>query len=480
MDIRIRKVNEVFLSIECIPGIEMEIKEYFSFYAHNYKFMPKYRCGMWDGKIYLFKNGLLYVGLLEKLYEFAIENKYTINTLDEPLVSPINLSEYIEKLNLPFPPRDYQITSIYKTITEKRILLLSATGSGKSLYIYCMTRYLQSSGKKKGLLLVPTVSLVNQMYKDFDDYGWQPKKHCHMIYSGQEKSSNSFLDISTWQSIYKMPKRFFEKYDFLIIDECHQAKALSLVGIAEKCVNADYRIGTTGTLDGLEINKLTLEGLLGPVFKATSTSKLIEKGQLCKLKIECVVLKYPDNITKGLRGITYQDEMNFIISNQARNQFIKNLAGRLKNNTLILFQYVEKHGDQLFKILQELRGKKVFYVHGGTKPEIREEIRAITEVESNVIILASYGVYSTGINIKNLDNIIYASSSKSRIRNLQSIGRGLRLNKGKEFATLYDISDDLRYGRYINHTLKHMKDRVKIYSSEKFPFKIHQVTLTNP
>ena len=244
------------------------------------------------------------------------------------------------------------------------------------------------------------------------------------------------------------------------------------------CTESKYRIGCTGTLDGTQTHRLVLEGLFGPVYQSTTTSELIENKQLADFKIKCLILKYPDNVCKESRDWDYQSEMDYIVSNQKRNEFIRNLVLSLEGNTLILFQYVEKHGKGLFELIKEKAGKRhVFFVFGGTDVEVRESIRAITEKESNAIIVASYGVYSTGVNIRNLHNVIFASPSKSKIRNLQSIGRGLRIGENKKEATLFDIVDDLRIGKHVNYTLKHFIERVKIYEDEKFLYKFYNIEL---
>ena len=166
--------------------------------------------------------------------------------------------------------------------------------------------------------------------------------------------------------------------------------------------------------------------------------------------------------------------------NAQRNAFVKNLTLSLKGNSLVLFNLVEKHGKVLFKMIEAEKGnRKVFFVYGGTDVEVRESIRAITEEENDAIIVASYGTFSTGINIRNLHNVIFASPSKSRIRNLQSIGRGLRKGDNKESAVLFDISDDFRVGKFTNFTLKHFVERVKIYEDEKFTYKFYNIELKN-
>jgi superfamily II DNA or RNA helicase len=316
------------------------------------------------------------------------------------------------------------------------------------------------------------------MYSDFESYGYDSEEHCHRQYSGKEKHTNKFLTITTWQSIYKNEPEYFEQFDFVLGDEAHQFKAKSLTGILSACTNARYRIGTTGTLDGTQTHRLVLEGLFGPVFKATSTAELIEKGQLASFKIKCLVLKHPKEACTLSKKWKYNDEMNYLVQCKSRNLFIKNLTLSLEGNTLVLFQFVEKHGKDLYQMIKEGAGKRhVFFVYGGTDVEVRESVRAITEKEKDAIIVASYGTFSTGVNIRNLHNVIFASPSKSRVRNLQSIGRGLRLGENKSEATLFDIADDLRTGKDSNFTLQHFIERVKIYDDEKFEYKFYNIEL---
>ena len=191
------------------------------------------------------------------------------------------------------------------------------------------------------------------------------------------------------------------------------------------------------------------------------------------------MLKYNDQTRKEMNRANYQDEIEFLISNEKRNNFIKNLAISRKGNTLVLFQMVEKHGDLLYNMIRDEveDDRHIFFVHGGVDADQREEVRRITEGERSAIIVASYGTFSTGVNIRNLHNIIFASPSKSRVRNLQSIGRGLRKSDTKESATLYDISDDLTYKSWNNHTLKHFAVRVKTYNEEEFEYKIYKINL---
>ena len=171
--------------------------------------------------------------------------------------------------------------------------------------------------------------------------------------------------------------------------------------------------------------------------------------------------------------------MDYIVSCEQRNKFIRNLILSLKGNTLLLFQYIEKHGRILYNDMQKeiQEGRPVYFVHGGVEGEDRENIRRLVEMDQNAVIIASYGTFSTCINIRNLHNIIFASPSKSRIRNLQSIGRGLRLGENKEECTLFDIADDMSMNSKKNHTLMHFIERMKIYNEEKFENKIYTVKL---
>ena len=476
--ITITKVDEVYNKITCEPGIAYELNEYFTFEVPGAKFMPAVRNKFWDGKIRLYNvmSGYLYAGLNDKIEEFAKSRNYEIEYASDFSDAEFSLkeaNEFIDSLNIPdkFERRDYQVKAFAHAIRKNRVLLLSPTASGKSFIIYLLTRYYNA----RTLIIVPTTSLVSQLSSDFADYGFVSDTNVHRIYAGQDKQTDKPITISTWQSIYKMDKKYFEQFDVVIGDEAHLFKAKSLTSIMSKLNNCKHRFGFTGTLDGTETHELVLRGLFGNVERVVSTSDLIDQEYLSKFKIKIIVLKYSDETKGAQKGNDYQDEMDFIVRNQARNNFIKNLTLSLEGNTLLLFQYVEKHG----KILYDLMGKerKVYLVHGGVEADDRERIRKLVEESSSSIIVASYGTFSTGINIRNLHNIVFASPSKSKIRNLQSIGRGLRKSDSKDCATLYDIADDLTWKTKKNFTLLHLAERVKIYNEEGFDYKIYPVAL---
>ena len=480
----ISKKNEVYVRVETEPNIARELSDFFTFEVPGARFMPSYKKRIWDGKIRLYNqmNGEVYLGLIPYIQEFAklndidIEYKGDVNATQSSFthgvckgfirnIKPKSNGKSIEL-------RDYQTDAVVHAIRNNRSLLLSPTASGKSLIIYLLSRWYESN---RILILVPTTSLVEQMYTDFLDYGYLESK-MQKIYQGYTKDISSEVTISTWQSLYKMPRKFFEQFGCILGDEVHLFKAKSLTNIMNKMHMTKYRHGFTGTLDGTQTHRLILEGLFGSVNKVTSTKELMEKKTLAKLKIKCIVLQYPDADCKFMKDQNYQDEVDLIVRDERRNKFILNLTTHLKGNTLVLFQFVEKHGAVLYDMMKDLN-RKVFYVHGGTDTQTREEIREITENEKNAIIVASYGTFSTGINIRALHNIIFASPSKSKIRNLQSIGRGLRTNINKNQCTLFDISDDMQYKKHINYTLRHLYERVKIYNQEKFNYKLYKIDL---
>ena len=483
----IDKKNEIYLKIEADADIRRELGEYFTFEVPGFKFMPQYRNRVWDGKIRLFSyaTGQIYAGLYPYIVDWCNKNDVQIvdgTKIQDVTVNDEDVTRFLKALKIPLEIRDYQREAFVHSIKKSRCLLLSPTASGKSLIVYLMLIYnllrLKEKKQDKILIIVPTTSLVEQLYKDFKDYGYNSDRNVHRIYQGHDKETNKRVVISTWQSVYNLPKKWFQQFGMVIGDEAHLFKAVSLTKIMTKLTNCKYRVGLTGTLDGTKTHKLVLEGLFGTVNKVVSTSELQEKKQLADLKIFCLILQHDKQAREFLYSKTYQEEMDYLVKSEKRNRYIRNLCLSLQGNTLCLFQYVEKHGMELKKLIEEKSdGRKIFYVHGGVEADEREKIRFITEKSDDAIIVASYGTFSTGINIRNLHNIVFSSPSKSRIRNLQSIGRGLRLKDNKSNATLYDIADDLTHKEKENYTLSHFRERINIYNEEDFNYEIHNVEL---
>ena len=487
--IHIFKLNEVYLHIECDnDGMCRALVDYFTFEVPGHKFMPAYRNKVWDGKIRLFsqKTGQIYVGLLSYIKEFCerndIECVVAKDVDDSDSLDIKKVTDFVKSLKpkskgKELELRDYQLNAIQYALSNHRGMLVSPTASGKSLIIYALIRFYHYLLKdKKILILVPTTSLVEQMYSDFIDYGWNDK-YLHRIYQGHEKETDKPVIISTWQSLFKLDKKYFEKFGCVIGDEAHLFKSKSLTTIMTKLIDCKYRFGMTGTLDGTQTHRLVLEGLFGKVEKVTTTKELMDKDTLAELKIKCIVLKHKEEDCKVVKDLKYSEELQYIVSHKTRNDFITTLCDKLNGNTLCLYQLVEKHGVVLYNAMKDL-DRKVFFIHGGTDTDTREQIREITEKETNAIIVASYGTFSTGINIRNLHNVVFASPSKSRIRVLQSLGRGLRrTTMGQLHTTLIDIADDFTYKDKKNFTLNHFLERINIYNEEEFDYEINKVRI---
>ena len=487
-DLIISKKNEVYLNVETDKGIARELSDFFTFEVPGAKFMPQYRSRMWDGKIRLFsmQTGEIYFGLLSYIEEFAkrneIEIEYKEGVKNGDTTESDVVREFIQRVRprargADIQVRDYQFDAILHAIRNDRCLLLSPTASGKSLIIYILSVWYAMKTEQNILILVPTTSLVEQMHSDFIDYGFN-ESMMQKIYQGYSKNITKPITISTWQSVYKMQKKWFEQFGCIMGDEVHIFKSKSLTGIMNKMTLCKYRHGFTGTLDGTQTHRLVLEGLFGSVNKVTTTKELMDSDTLAKLKVECIVLRYPDADCKYMKDLSYQDEVDLIVRDERRNKFIIDLTKHLTGNTLVLFQFVEKHGDVLHTMMKDtLSNRKVFYVYGGTDTATREEIRAITEKETDAVIVASYGTFSTGINIRNLHNIVFSSPSKSRIRVLQSVGRALRLGDNKDAARLVDIADDFTHKGKQNFTLRHFMERINIYNEEEFDYDIKQISI---
>ena len=475
-------------------GSLMDLSEHFTFFAEGYKFMPSFRNKMWDGKIRLFdqRTCTLPYGLLGEVIEFAKKRGYSYE-IDSSLYTyrPTReeVTSYINDLKLTsrgekIVPHDYQYDAVCSALTCGRMLIISPTGSGKSLIIYLMMRWFLEHHEESACIIVPTTSLVEQLSKDFADYSsaddtFDADILVHKIYSGKEKvSPTARVTITTWQSAITCQPSWFLKYGMVVGDEAHLFKAKSLNKIMSMASQAYIRAGTTGTLDGIACNERVLVGNFGPVYRVTTTKDLIKNKTLSELKINCIILDYDDALKKVVSKLDYASEINVVIEHSQRNRFITNLASTQRGNTLVLFNFVEKHGKPLYALIKEAaKDRNVYYVSGETPVADREEIRGAVEKDNGAIIVASSATYSTGINIRNLHNIIFAAPTKSQIKILQSIGRGLRIADSGQHTTVYDIADDFSWKKKKNYGLKHAAERVSIYTKEDFDIKIYKVKI---
>jgi superfamily II DNA or RNA helicase len=498
-DLKIKKKNETYLYIDCDRGIAQELSDHFSFFVEGYKYMPKFRAGLFDGKIRLFnlQTSSIYAGLYPDIIEFCKAQNYTHELIDSPAyglpgsienVTPDDIKSFADTLDIhsrgeKIEYRDYQLNAIFHALKYKRKTILSPTGSGKSAIQYFIARYLTEQDLKV-LIVVPTTQLVHQMYSDFEDYSsedeWVAKDNVTKIMAGYEKSAKSPITVSTWQSISKLPAPWFNQYDAILIDECHLAKGKEISGILEKATDVSYRLGFTGSLDRSKTNQLVIRGIFGDVIKVSTTKKLMDDGHLTPINIKAIVLKYNKD-TKALlaKNKDYKKEVDFLVAHDRRNKFIRNLALSLEGNVLLLYTYVESHGEVLYNMIKEKAGdRKIFFVHGGVDSTERDEIREIMENNNNCILIGSVGTVSTGVNIRQIHHAIFASPTKSAIRVIQSIGRGLRLSKGKKEFVLYDIADALNVSKTKrNFTYGHFIERLSIYTEQQFDYNIVELDI---
>ncbi|USV40876.1 DNA helicase [Xanthomonas phage BUDD] len=489
-DIKLHYKNELHVTLDCPVGISYEVSEAFAFFVNGYKFMPAFKAGRWDGKVRLYniKDRNFYIGLLPKLFEWAEENGYTIeyaNPADFARQYPTINEESWNELKKcgKFEPKWYQKDAVFSAINQNKTLILSPTGSGKSYIQYLITRYLLAHTDGKILMTVPSTSLVEQMYSDFKDYvadDWDVEANVHRIYSGKEKYTEHRVVISTWQSAIKLPKAWFQAFGAYICDEAHGADAKSISQIIDQLGHAPFRLGLTGTLDGTKMHELDMQARFGSIIRVASTKDLQDGGDLAPLSIECLQLRYGKDDVALVKNMDYDGEIKFLVSHPKRNYLLAKTALAQKGNTLMLFNYVAKHGKVLYELLKpmcEANGKKLYFISGSTAVDDREQIRQILEKENNAILLASYGTLAVGVNVKNLHNLIFCHPIKAVIRTLQSIGRILRTAEGKQDVKLIDIADDLSYNtrsgvKKQNTILRHFLERLKIYVGEKWKYKI--------
>jgi superfamily II DNA or RNA helicase len=494
--IKVEHINSVHMKVSADSGTLMEISEYFSFRPEGYQFSPKYKARVWDGIIRLFQpmRPKLYVGLYPHLKKFCDDRGYTLQAPEHISTDEVFDDNYPEQLakeiNCKYIPRDYHNEYVLNALRRRRSLSLSPTSSGKSLIIYLIQQHYYQTFGHRTLIIVPTISLVHQMAGDFMDYGCD-ESIIYRIQGGIDKNTKAPIVISTWQSLIKQPKEWFDQFRVVLGDEAHTFQAKSLTTIMEKLTDCEYRHGFTGTLKSSEskTHRMVLEGCFGEVKRFVNTKNLMDEGTVADFKVKAIVLSHDNDTRKNFKQAInkikegskkWPAEREFIVNHEKRNKFIANLVHSLKGqNNLILFDLVEKHGKVLEPLLQK-EGRQLHFIYGGTKGDERERIRHLVEndAEKRHDILASYGVFSTGVNLRRLDNVIFASGSKSEIKVLQSIGRTLRKADDSTEAVLYDIADDLSVGEsFENYTLKHFKKRIEIYGSEQFKFKIYTIEI---
>lgn len=503
VNVYIEKLNDVWCQLRSDSnGILRSIYDRFTVDSGANTFVKK-KNPYWDGNLHLFRsyNQTMYIGLIPELIEYLYEefgndvsvhydkenfygHEYALEAKDvNKIIADLN----IHSSGVGITPRDHQLSALYHCLRDaSRSIIISPTGSGKSYIIYVLIRFLQAMGLNV-LLIVPNLSLIQQMFNDFKDYSsaekdWNPHKQISIL-TGGNKTPSTNITLANWQAIYKLGENFFAQYGGVIVDEVHLASADSLKGIMEKCVNAKYRYGFTGTLQETKTHTSIIQGLFGPAIQFTTSRELQDKGVLSNLDIKVVFLQYNKDSRRAVANMTYHEELDYVSTHQSKKQFILALANKIKGNVLILVNFVDKHAKPLYNGLVKNTNKRIFFISAATAPEERERIRQEMEEYNDCILVATYGTCSTGINIKNLHHIIFGSAFKSKIRVLQSIGRELRVLKGKDKAILWDLVDDLALVRHfrsgkkqvkLNYLMRHAQKRLQTYRDEEFPYEVMQ------
>jgi len=479
-------------------GIYNDLNNHLSFLAPNYKYNPKYKKGVWDGYIRLVTKGRVGVGLWPRVQEICKTYGHTLEVVPSPVhgcpldkdsVHPSAFVDFIKTLSLPHVPHDFQYKTALDSIRDRRKLIISPTGSGKSLIAYMLTRWVVDKQHGKVLVVVPSINLLNQIVNDFAEYGYDIGNHVLKIHDENDSHTVEYADVvvTTWQSVYRRPQEWFAPFTCVIGDEAHSFQAKSLHTLMSKCGNAMYRFGLTGTLDGTKVHQLVLESMFGPVTHTSSTKELQDRSILAPCEIKVLLVHHTDEHKRQCENMirmqklehtkakAYRLQLEFIAQIEARNKLIANLANDISGKTIILFRF-KQHGKTIRQLLEDTTDRNVYYFDGTVESSKRESMRQQIEADPTALVVASYGTFSAGINIKTIDSVIFASPYKSTIKVLQSIGRALRYVEGKS-ATVYDIVDDLSNDDQSNYAIQHGISRNQIYNKQQFPVTHYEVNL---
>lgn len=427
----------------------------------------------WDGYVRLFNtdNKTFDIGLIPYVHHLLKTEGIPSRIIGD--LKPRNVSEqdivgFVSKIKMQiggkdFDPRYYQTDAIQKAISDRRVTIISPTASGKTAIMYVITRILQQVIKsRKILIIVPSIDLIQQAEGDFRSYtgdSWSFDRNVHVL-RGPHKATDKPITIATWQSLQNEPKAFFDPFTAVIADEAHGAKAKSMVYILESLVNADDRIGLTGTMGDEVHNRLQIIGLLGPTFQKVTTRELIDQGYLSQFRVKQLHLSHTSLPEAMFVGQEFPFVQNALLKDDKRNRFLVSLIKSLNKNTLVLSTRLEHLMDLRDRL--EGSGKEVYYQDKDTPDDLRMHIRKRANEGTNIVVLATYRTFATGISINNLHGAILAGPMKAKITTLQAIGRLLRLADDGKPATLFDLVDDVRFFR------KQGEKRRVIYESERF------------
>jgi superfamily II DNA or RNA helicase len=414
----------------------------------------------------------LLFSILEFLQSQDIQFNIELTDKFRDVITIPALKEELIKLNL--DPRDYQEESVLAAIKNKSGVIVLPTSAGKTLVIALLVKSIQAQHDCKTLILVPDIQLVAQTYSDFLEYGI-PGEEITKWTGSIEPNKNAKIVISNAQILLseKQDLSLLKDIKLLVIDEVHKIRYGNKINKVVEQIPALFRYGLTGTLPDNKIDQWNIFGKIGKVIYFKQSIDLREQKYISQVHVAALKLNYnnvPQFTTPSMYNPTagYEEEITWLQTNKFRNDIITKLVNKQDKNTLIMVDRIA-HGEELLRVLQENTNKAVHFVHGAVEIEEREMIRKLMEEQDNVACIAISKIFSTGINIKNLHNIIFAAIGKARIKIIQSIGRSLRKHASKKRATIFDIWDNLRYGN------KHVTERLALYDREQIPYSITEL-----
>jgi len=488
------KLNESFFSLEASPEELQPIIRRLRVDLPNAYFDPLVRRGIKKSYVEFYhvhdKKLIVSSGLIPFL------KQYNVNYNKESDFTETDIDEYLKSVNLPFEPYDYQLKALYDSVLNKQQINLMCTGSGKSLTISLIADFFRKNNLK-GLLIVPNINLLTQFKNDILQYNLNDLYEDTHVIGGENKIKhfNKGLTISTYQSLMNFKEKLHE-LDYVLCDEAHRAKGEQIQDITNKSINASYRLGFTGTLPDVAVDRMSLFCLFGAPVTYIKTNGLVKLGLATPVNINVIKFQYsPDDKALFRHTGNYTKQLQFIKEHENRTLFISKLSLNLSGNSLVLFQHKD-HGKTIFQKIMNIKypdvqvqnkditGKKsfefqkkygVYFINGEIEGKTREDIRNILEIDKNSILVAGYQVLSTGVNIKNLHNLIFASPMKSFTTISQSIGRGVRQHVSKDVFNVFDLADEFTpKGTF----MKQLNQRVQMsYNTEDFPIVYKNVNI---
>ena len=490
-DLKILHYNETYVRIEALSPILIEIYNHFKFYTKNYRFHPKYKAGLWDGTISIFKmkDKLLLKGLLPDLIQWAEHNQYSYDLseraqqgLSDYNIDDEKVNQLYEKLNGPFEPLDSQVDAVKHCINNGRAIILAPTSNGKSYIIHALAAF-HAMQKQRVLVMIDRSQLIEQLRENLrDEYLGGEQFNYVTVYDKLGVPDDCDVYFTTWQSCVDNTQKWFDQFDVIIADEVHKFKADSLKKIFEKLGHVSIRYGFTATLDNdSQTDRLTIKGMFGTPHRVATIKELIEQGVVARPIVTAIILEYPDTVRREFARRKFETpqakfaaEVKLSEEYEPRNAFIGKMDKHLDGNTLVAFKHHD-HGQRLLNYLRD----DAFFVNSTVKLKKRLDISKQIDEMKNSTAAVSIGTFSTGISIRNVNNIIITCQLMSKITVPQLIGRGMRKAEGKTVVHIFDIGDSLSLeGKNDNTLMKHFKERLQIYAESGFEIKIQRIKLS--